>query len=335
MAETSRKIKWGILGTGGIAEKFATDLVHAENGELYAAGSRTKEKAASFAEKYSIAHAYGSYDELVQDPNVEAIYVATPHPFHKENVLSALHAGKAVLCEKPMTVNAKELEELVATAREKNLFLMEAMWSRFLPALIKVREWIDAGKIGEVKIVKAEFGFHIGWDPEGRLLNPALGGGALLDAGIYPVSFASMIFGPNPKRLWTTAHIGETGVDEHFSILLDYGEGKTASLHGGVRLHLPNDAFIHGTKGYIHVPQFLFADQATLHVNGEEPELFKDNRADQGISGYKFEAEEVGRALLEGKKESSVISLDESLDIMRLLDQVRAEWGLTYPFEEK
>lgn len=334
MAKTpTGKIKWGILGTGGIAEKFAADLTHAENGELYAAGSRTIENATKFADKYSIPHAYGSYDELVGDPEVDAIYVATPHPFHKENVLTALHAGKAVLCEKPMTVNAGELEELVATARDKNLFLMEAMWSRFLPALVKVREWLDEGKIGEVKVVKAEFGFHIGWDPEGRLLNPALGGGALLDAGIYPVSFASMVFGPKPERVWTTAHIGETGVDEHFSILLDYGQGKTASLHGGVRLHLPNDAYIHGTKGYIHIPQFLFADQATLHINGEEPVTFKDSRGDHGISGYKFEAEEVGRALLEGKKESSVITLEESLDIIRLLDKVRDEWGLKYPFE--
>ena len=145
--------------------------------------------------------------------------------------------------------------------------------------------------------------------------------------------FASMVFGPKPERVWTTAHIGETGVDEHFSIMLDYGEGKTASLHGGVRLHLPNDAYIHGTKGYIHIPQFLFADQATLHINGEEPVTFTDSRAEQGVSGYKFEAEEVGRALLEGKKESSVITLEESLDIIRLLDQVRAEWGLKYPFE--
>ncbi|TSB45468.1 Gfo/Idh/MocA family protein [Alkalicoccobacillus porphyridii] len=330
---TTRKIKWGILGTGGIAKKFAADLAHAENGELFAVGSRTTESAKAFADEFSIPHALGSYEELANHPEVEAIYVATPHPYHKENVLTALNGGKAVLCEKPMTVNAGELEELITTAKEKNLFLMEAMWSRYLPALVKVREWLADNKIGDIKIVKAEFGFRIGWEPESRLLDPALGGGALLDAGIYPVSFASMVFGPNPERIWTTAHIGETGVDEHFSILLDYGNGKTASLHGGVRLGLPNDAFIHGTNGYIHIPQFLFADQATLHINGEEPVTFSDSRGEQGISGYKFEAEEVGRALLEGKKESSVMTLDESLAIMKLLDKVRADWGLTYPFE--
>lgn len=327
------KIKWGILGTGWIAEQFASDLKHASNGELYAIGSRTLESASRFAEKFGAPVSHGSYEELAADPNVDAIYVATPHPFHKENVLTALAGGKAVLCEKPFTVSAHELQTLIEAARDKKLFLMEAMWSRFLPPIVQVRKWLEEGKIGEVRVVKAEFGFDAGWNPEGRLLNPELGGGALLDAGIYPVSFASMVFGPNPDKIWTTAHIGETGVDEHFTILLDYGNGKTASLHGGVRLDLPNDAFIHGTKGYIHIPQFLFAKEATLHVSGEEPVTVTDDREDRGIKGYAYEAEEVGRALAEGRRESSVITLAESMGIMRLLDNVRGQWGLKYPFE--
>ncbi|PNQ78773.1 MULTISPECIES: Gfo/Idh/MocA family protein [Paenibacillus] len=326
----SNKIKWGIVGTGWISDQFVADLAHVTNGEGYAVGSRTIESATEFAAKHQISRAYGSYEELAQDPEVDAIYIGTPHPFHKENVLTALRAGKAVLCEKPFTVNSKELEELIGFARERKLFLMEAMWTRFLPPIRQVREWIHAGHIGEVKLVKAEFGFRVDWNPEGRLLNPELGGGALLDAGIYPVSFASMVFGPEPEHVWSTAHIGETGVDETFSILLDYGKGRTAMLNGAVRLGLTNEAYIHGTKGYIHIPSFLNSTSATLVVDGEEAQNFQDDRSS---TGYAFEAEEVGRCLNEGLLESSTISLDESLGIMKLMDQIRSQWGLRYPFE--
>ncbi|MEC0180033.1 Gfo/Idh/MocA family oxidoreductase [Paenibacillus peoriae] len=326
----SNKIKWGIVGTGWISDQFVADLAHVTNGEAYAVGSRTIESATEFAAKHQMAQAYGSYEELVQDSEVDAIYVGTPHPFHTENVLTALRAGKAVLCEKPFTVNSKELKELIGFARERKLFLMEAMWTRFLPPIRQVREWISAGRIGEVKLVKAEFGFRVDWNPEGRLLNPELGGGALLDTGIYPVSFASMIFGPEPEHVWSTAHIGETGVDETFSILLDYGKGRTAMLNGAVRLGLTNEAYIHGTKGYIHIPSFLNSKSAALYVEGEEVQHFQDDRAS---TGYAFEAEEVGRCLNEGLLESSTISLDESLGIMKLMDQIRTQWGLRYPFE--
>ncbi|WP_339158658.1 Gfo/Idh/MocA family oxidoreductase [Paenibacillus sp. FSL W8-0186] len=331
MKENTRKtIRWGIMGTGWIAEKFAADLTHVSNGEGMAVGSRTLNSANQFAAKFNIPRAYGSYEELVSDPEIDAIYVATPHPFHRDNVITALSGGKAVLCEKPFTVNSRELEEIIAVAKEKRLFLMEAMWTRFLPPIIQVRQWLEEGRIGEIKLLKAEFGFRSDWNPSGRLLNPELGGGALLDAGIYPVSFASMIFGPNPEQVWSTAHIGETGVDEHFSILLDYGQGRSASLHGAVRLALTNEAYIYGTEGSIHIPSFLNATKAVLHVNGQEPVEVKDDRT---AVGYAFEAEEVGRCLLAGETESSAITLAESLGIMQLLDQLRAQWGLKYPFE--
>lgn len=331
MKENTRKtIRWGIMGTGWIAEKFAADLTHVSNGEGMAVGSRTLNSANQFAAKFNIPRAYGSYEELVSDPEIDAIYVATPHPFHRDNVITALSGGKAVLCEKPFTVNSRELEEIIAVAKEKRLFLMEAMWTRFLPPIIQVRQWLEDGRIGEIKLLKAEFGFRSDWNPSGRLLNPELGGGALLDAGIYPVSFASMIFGPNPEQVWSTAHIGETGVDEHFSILLDYGQGRSASLHGAVRLALTNEAYIYGTEGSIHIPSFLNATKAVLHVNGQEPVEVKDDRT---AVGYAFEAEEVGRCLLAGETESSAITLAESLGIMQLLDQLRAQWGLKYPFE--
>lgn len=331
MKENTRKtIRWGIMGTGWIAEKFAADLTYVSNGEGAAVGSRTRNSAEQFAAKFSIPRAYGSYEELANDPEIDAIYVATPHPFHRDNVITALRGGKAVLCEKPITVNSRELEEIIALAKEKGLFLMEAMWTRFLPPIVQVRKWLEEGRIGEVKLVKAEFGFRSDWNPSGRLLNLELGGGALLDAGIYPVSFASMIFGADPEEVWSTAHIGETGVDEHFSILLDYGQGRSASLHGAVRLDLTNEAYIYGTEGSIHIPSFLNANTATLLVRGQEAETVTDDRI---AVGYAFEAEEVGRCLLAGETESSTITLAESLGIMRLLDQVRAQWGIKYPFE--
>lgn len=323
-------VRWGIMGTGWIAERFAEDLKHVSSGEGLAVGSRSLDSAKKFADKYQIPRAYGTYEELLLDPEVDVIYVATPHPMHRDNVLAALRAGKAVLCEKPFAVNSKELEEIIALAKEKNLFLMEAMWTRYLPPIVQVREWIAEGRIGEVKLVKADFGFRIDWNPESRLLNPQLGGGALLDVGIYPVSFASMIFGPKPQGIYSTAHIGETGVDEHFSILLDYGQGKTASLNGAVRLGMTNEAYIYGTQGSIHIPSFHDARSATLRVEGEEAITVTDDRP---FSGYAYEAEEVARCLANGKTESEIISLEESLGILQLLDQVRGQWGLKYPFE--
>ena len=330
MGEAGGTIKWGIMGTGWIAERFAEDLAYVGNGEGLAAGSRTFESAKKFADRFGLPRAYGSYAELVADPDIDAIYVATPHPYHRENVLTALNAGKAVLCEKPFTVNSAELEPLVRAAKQNKLFLMEAMWTRFLPPIVQIRTWLEEGRIGDVKLLKAEFGFRSDWNPEGRLLNPQLGGGALLDAGIYPVSFASMIFGTKPERISSTAHIGETGVDEHFSLLLDYGKGKSASLHGAVRLALTNDASIHGTEGSIYIPSFLNAKEAYLRVAGQEEVKFTDDRPS---TGYAFEAEEVGRCLLNGLTESPSITLEESLGIMKLLDEIPGQWNLKYPFE--
>lgn len=327
---SNRKIKWGIVGTGAIAEQFAIDLAYVSNAEKFAVGSRSVEGASLFANKHAFTKSYGSYEELLSDSEIEAVYVATPHPFHKDNVIAALRAGKAVLCEKPFTINSLELEELIALARTSDLFLMEAMWTRFLPPIVQVREWISSGRIGEVTLIKAEFGFRGEFDPKSRLFNLELGGGALLDVGIYPISFTSMLLGAKPYQITSTVQIGETGVDEHFSLLLDYGEGKSATLHGAITHELSNDVRIHGTKGSIHIPSFFNSTEASLHVYGEVEEKFFDDRM---AKGYAYEAEEVGRCLIEGLKESPVITLKESLDIMNLLDEIRAQWGLRYPFE--
>ncbi|QCT01420.1 oxidoreductase domain protein [Paenibacillus algicola] len=330
MEETASRIQWGIMGTGWIAEKFAADLKYVNNGSLAACGSRTDDSARRFGERFDIPRTYGSYEELVQDPALDAIYVATPHPLHKDNVLLALRAGKAVLCEKPFTMNSRELEEVIQTARDHKLFLMEGMWTRFLPPIVQARQWIADGRIGEVRMLKAEFGFRTEMNPEHRLFKPELGGGALLDAGIYPVSFASMVLGSAPSNLSSTVHFCETGVDDQFTLLLEYEDGKSASLSSATRLALTNDAVIYGTEGRIRIPGFFNAREAFLYEGNQQTEAYQDDRVSDG---YAFEAEEVGRCLMNGALESAVMPLDESLAIMKLLDGVREQWGLQYEVE--
>lgn len=324
-------IKWGIMGPGWISSKFTKDLAFAEGAELVAVGGRSLEKAERFAKEYNIPHAYGSIEELAADPEVDIVYIGTLHPAHKENTLTLLRAGKAVLCEKPFTMNAAEANEMISYAKENRVFLMEAMWTRYLPPIRKVREWLEEGKIGEVRMLKADFGFNMGWAPESRLLDPALGGGALLDAGIYPVSFASMVFGTQPAKIMSSAKIGETGVDEQFSLLFEYEGGRTAALNGAVQLDMVNDAYIYGTKGHIHIPNFLFGKSASLHAANAEPESFV---CDREAEGYAYEAEEAMNCLREGRMESATMTLEETLAIMTTLDTIRKQWGLKYPSDQ-
>ncbi len=324
-------INWGIMGTGWIAQQMLRDLPFAKDARAVAVGSRTKESAVRFAKEFSIDKAYGSYEELVQDPLVDVIYVATPHPFHYENVMLSLQAGKSVLCEKPLMMNRAQTQKVIELAKEKHLFFMEAMWTRFLPAIQKVREWIAQGRIGDVRMVKADFGFQAPDDPTGRLLNKSLGGGALLDAGIYPVSFASMIYGQQPMKIMSCAHIGATGVDEQFSLVFSYPSGKSASLNGAVRVNLRSEAYIYGTKGYIHIPApFLSTKEASLYIDNIVAETFADASP---CMGYAYEVLEVGRCLREGVVESLLMPMQESLAIMETLDQIRDQWNLRYPFE--
>ncbi|MGN7456956.1 Gfo/Idh/MocA family protein [Paenibacillus pasadenensis] len=325
--EGKKTIRWGIMGPGGISEGFAKDLAHAQGAELAAVAGRDPDKTAAFAGKFGIAKTHGSIEELAADPEVDIVYIGTVHPVHKEHALAALAAGKPVLCEKPLAMNAAEAREIAGLAESKGVFVMEAMWTRFLPAIRQARRWLDEGAIGEVRLLKAEFGFDAGWNPDGRLLNKDLGGGTLLDAGIYPVSFASFVFGAQPERIESVARIGETGVDEQFSLLLGYGDGRAASLHGSIRLEMENDAWIYGTKGRIRIPGFLWSRGAELRVKGEEPVVFEDGRV---CNGYAFEAEEAMDALREGRTSSEIMPIAESVRILETMDRIRAQWGLTY-----
>jgi len=327
--ENDGVIRWGIVGPGTIAKKFASDMKYVAGSELLAVGSRAQEKAEQFAREYGIPRSYGSYEELANDTDIDAIYVATPHPFHKDCVMTGLRAGKAVLCEKPFTLNADEAEEIAKAARDAQVFLMEAMWTRFLPAIVKVREWLGAGRIGEVRLLKAEYGFRAALNPRSRLFDLRLGGGALLDAGVYPISLASMIFGQAPERTVGSAHVGETGVDEHFSIIFSYPGGRSAVLNGAIRLRLQNDACIIGTEGMIHIPGFINAKAATLRANGVQETFVYE-----GLEhGFAFEIAEVNRCLRRGLTESSVMLIGESIQIMKTIDNIRKEWGIIYPSE--
>jgi predicted dehydrogenase len=326
----SRRIRWGILGTGKIAHQFAAALHRLPDAELLAVGSRSAGSANRFADEFEVARRYQSYGELVSDPEVEVIYVATPHSCHAANTLLALDAGKAVLCEKPFTINATQAREVIALARERKLFLMEAMWTRCFPLMAKLHELLASGAIGEARQLTADFGFRAEYQDEPRLFGPEFGGGALLDVGVYPVSLSSLLFGP-PKRIVSTANFSPSGVDEEAAMILTHGRGEMAILHTAIRLETVQEAVITGTRGCLRIHSPWWRPTAmTLSREGKPDERFEFPL--EG-NGYEYEAREVMDCLRSGKLESPLMPLDESLSIMETLDTIRAQWGLKYPME--
>jgi predicted dehydrogenase len=329
--ETMDSIRWGILGTGRIGHDFATGLRDTPDAETLAVGSRTEDSARDFAASFGIARHYGSYAELVSDPDVDVVYVATPHPFHEANAALCLEAGKHVLCEKPMTVNAVQAERLKALARDKGLFLMEGMWTRFFPLIERVRHLISSGAIGEPRMLNVDFGFRAPFNPLQRLFNPELGGGALLDVGVYCVSLSSMIFGP-PVRVTGLAHLGDTGVDEQSAAILDHGDGRISTFSIATRTATPQEAVISGTEGRIRIhPDWWRPDTLTLSRPGRENETIKDPHTG---NGFPHEAAEVMRCIRSGAHESDVMPLRETLTIAHTMDELRRQWGLVYPGEQ-
>ncbi len=323
------KINWGILATGKIAAAMAKGLARVPDAHLAAVGSRTKEAADKFGRRFGIPKRYGSYEDLARDPDIDVVYVSTPHNLHYENCLMLIREGKAVLCEKPFTINAAQAAEVISLAKEKKCFVMEAMWTRFLPAIVRVREILTKGHLGEIRMLSAGFGFKAVFDPSHRLFNPSLGGGALLDVGVYPVSLASMVFG-QPAQISSQCHLGDTGVDEQSAVLLRYELGQMAVLAAAVRTEIPQDAYIIGTKGRLRIYSPWWQSQKLSLKFGKREKVlklpFKGN-------GFSFEAEEVMRCIREGRLESQIMPLDESLSIMETMDTVRAQWGLKYPME--
>jgi len=310
---------WGFIGTGGIAQTFAADLAFTESGRPVAVGSRALDSANRFADRFEIPNRHGSYEALVADPDVDVVYVATPHPLHHGNALLALRAGKPVLVEKPFTMNATEALELVATARAAGLFLMEAMWTRFLPHIAEIRRLLADAVLGEIVTVTADHGQWFREDPEFRLFAPELGGGALLDLGVYPVSFASMVLG-RPDRIVSLVDPAFTGVDGQTSMLFGYASGAQAVLTCTLFGKSPTRGAIVGTEGRIEIDGDFYAPTAfDLVSRTGERARFETPTAGQGLW---YEAEEVARCLREGLLESPLMPLDETAEIMRTMDAV-------------
>ncbi|MFM7221967.1 MAG: Gfo/Idh/MocA family protein [Bacteroidota bacterium] len=328
------KTNWGILACGKIARKFASDLKHVEGAVLHAVASSSLERAQAFAKDFPATHVLGSYQDLVNLPDLDVIYVASPHSHHHEHTLLCLNHGKAVLCEKAFAINHRQASEMIALARSRKVFLMEALWTRFLPHYQKVREMIAEGLLGELKGVNANFGFKPVEPVAPRLFDPALGGGALLDIGIYPVFLAQSILGV-PDKTQASMNPAATGVDEQCSISFHYNNGRSANLFATLASNLETDADIFGTKGRIRLTSRFYEPSATIQYY---PGIV-DTRTLVGVDreagfGYQFEARHVQECLEEGKTESPIWSLDHTLDLMKTLDRIRTAMGLKYGVDE-
>lgn len=324
------KLRWGILATGLIADLFATDL-KASGLEMSAVGSRSLEKAKSFAARFGIPNAHGSYEDLVQDPDVDIIYVATPHPDHARSAIMALNAGKHVLVEKPFTLNAKEAEAVAALAREKNLVIMEAMWTRFLPHMRRIRDIIDAGTIGTIRSVQAEHRQALPSDPTNRLNAPELGGGALLDLGIYPVSFAYDMLG-KPSSVTSVARFTQTGVDAEIALIMKHQNDAISTSVSALDCAGPNTAAVYGTKARIEIDGIWYIPTSfrVVDYKGTVLEEFSEHVESRGMQ---FQAIEMEELVASGKKTSDLMSLEETVTIMHTLDDIRRQIGLVYPGE--
>lgn len=331
--DTVGKVRWGVLATGGIAATFAADLVDLPDAEVVAVASRSQASAEAFAERFGIGRAYGDWAALAADAEVDVVYVATPHSAHRAAAGMLLEAGRGVLCEKPFTLNVREAAELVALARGRGVFLMEAMWMYCNPHVRRLKALVDDGAIGEVRTVQADFGLAGPFPPAHRLRDPAQGGGALLDLGVYPVSFAQLLLG-EPSDIAARAVLSDEGVDLQTGALLSWESGALASVHCSIVGGTATVASVTGSHGRIDIPDgFFHPERFVLHRDGRDPEVFTADPADGPRTSYKHQAREVMRALRAGRTESELVPLDGTLAVMRTLDAIRDRVGVRYPGE--
>lgn len=317
-------VRWAVLGPGRIAESVARDFPHVADGELVAVGSRSLTRAREFADRYGIGRAYGSYEEVLADDEVDAVYVATPHTWHLAHGTAVIEAGKALLMEKAFTATLPGAERLVSLARERGVFAMEAMWTRFQPAIVRVRELIADGAIGEVRGVQADLGAGRPFDAEDRLFSLDLGGGTILDLGVYVVNLAQMVLG-NPTEVFVSGSLISTGVDGESSYLLSYGDGRSATLRAAF-YQSPGAARVLGTEGWIDVPpRFHHPDRIVLNRPGRDPE---EILAPPASAGYSLEVDEVNRCLAAGLTESPVMPLDDTLAVQAVLQHAADTIGV-------
>jgi predicted dehydrogenase len=331
---SSQDLRWGIIGPGIIANKMADALKLTPNNLLHAVASKTPAKAKIFAERNNVEKVY-SYQEIVSSKEVDIIYVATTHNFHFSNAKLALDHGKHVLIEKPFTVNSKEAQELVSLANDKNLFLMEAIWTRFLPSIKLLKSKITNHEIGDVKQINISFGGFVGTEYEKRLKDPALAGGVTLDMGIYPISFVCYLLDELPVNIKSMTRFSDLGVDEISNYLFRFPSGCLTNICTSFNLKMTNDAHIYGTKGFIEFPQFQTGERFTIYKHEgtnnikDAIEVFEYNHS----NGFIYQVEEVTRCIQESKLESNIIPLEETIGIMKVMDKMREEWSFIYPFE--
>jgi predicted dehydrogenase len=322
-----QEIRWGIVGPGRIAQSVVNDFAVVDGARVAAVASRSLDRARAFAARHAIERAHGSYAEILADPDIDVLYITTPHPQHYAIALAALRTGKALLVEKSFTATAAGAVEVVDLARETGVFVMEAMWTRFQPVVVALRELVAEGAIGEVRSVQADLGVTREYDPTDRLFDLALGGGALLDLGVYVVSFAQMLLG-TPERVVATGSRFPTGADAEATLLLDYGDGRSATLTTSLRYATPGQARVFGTTGWIDVlPRFHHPETIVLHRHGAEPETI--TRTPLG-AGYAHELIEVTECVRAGRPESPVMPLADTLAVQTLLGQAAEQLGVRY-----
>lgn len=320
MIEQDRKIRWGILGCGKIAAKFASDLLLSSNAVLVACASRDSKNSEAFAKKYEADFCFDSYEALALSEHIDVVYIATPNSFHLEHAVLCLKNKKAVLCEKPLAISKSEGEMMVKVAKENNVFLMEAMWTRFLPNILKIQNAIQQGEIGEVIHLSADFGFKTNYDPKSRLFDPKLGGGSLLDIGIYPL-YITLLFMGKPMQIHTTKRFSETGVDASCAVFLSYPEGKSAALFSSFETFTEVKCELFGTEGTILISSFFHGQKEhTLIKKGFEKQLVTSEHV--GF-GYFYEIEHVNECLYQGLKESALMPHEMSLTLLEIMDKIR------------
>lgn len=322
-----KNIKWGILATGGIAHKFAHHFQRVSHAEIIAVGSRSLTRAKKFATEFNILRAYGSYEALVKDKDIDAIYVATPHNLHKDNTLMALNAGKAVLCEKPLSLNQKEVLQMQKLAMQKKLLLMEALWARFNPAIVKVRELLKKNIIGRVVFIRTDFSFFKKFNSKHRLFNLNLGGGALLDIGVYCLNFVQMILG-KPLSIDGKALLGKTGSDESNAVTLTF-KGVLAQVTSSIRYEGDREALVVGTKGRILLKQ-MWHRSLHLVVTTDKTEEILFTDTDYGLN---YETEHFNELIRKGILDSPIMPLKDTFEVMSIMDDLRDKWGIIYPSE--
>ena len=324
-------IRWGIIGPGAIAASFAESMGYVVGGEVTAIASRSMERAVAFGERFGIAGRYTTTEELAAAPDVDAVYVATPHSRHEADTLAALEGGKHVLCEKPFALNAQQALRMATAAQERGLFLMEAIWSRFLPAYRTLADLLAEERIGRPRLVEADFGFHMAFDPSHRLFDPALGGGALLDLGIYPVQLCSFVLGPI-EHIVADGVLGASGVDELVSAVLRHANGGLGVVKASSRIGLACTARISGTDGWIDLPAFMHCPGSVSVTARGKSEVIE---AGFPGGGLQFETMEAQRCINAGLGESPLIPLTESVALAAALDTIRAQVGVVYPAERE